>query len=289
MKNHSLFFLMALLLSSCAPATIVPTTTATITATSSPTITPTFTPTSTSTPRPIPTVTPTLPETIQLLYPQNISESSQDKLQIIVNEAYWFYANLGCSPNGFKVQFTNGISGYVKAGVPTFGLSNFESEPSVVSTGISHELVHQMCQNAFSDVTDDMSWTAEGMANYFSAMEQIRNTGMNSGVRISSIKEHDRGMARYVSNNFCQYSLELFEADNAYEVYGDAMAASSDVAMRLLVISTPDGINRAIHYYKLLATLPSQDAFKEAFGRPKEEFYKQYKDECIRNFPTLMK
>jgi hypothetical protein len=150
-----------------------------------------------------------------------------------------------------------------------------------------------MCQIAFTKKANmgaiDLRWLTEGVANYFSAMEQIKNTGMNSGVRFSNITQHDRGMAQFVSNNFCAIPLDKLEPANAHEIYSDSFSAVGDVATRLLVKTTPVGIQAIIKYYTLLATVRKDEAFEQAFGRPKEMFYEQYKDECIKNFPTLTK
>jgi len=134
----------------------------------------------------------------------------------------------------------------------------------------------------------DLRWLTEGVANYFSTMEQIENTGMNSGVKFNAVSEQSRGMAEWVSENFCQIQISKLEPANAHEIYPDGFGAIADVATRLLVKTTPDGINAVTNYYTLLSTTPKSDAFYQAFGKTKEEFYQQYQDECDQGFPTLI-
>ena len=91
----------------------------------------------------------------------------------------------------------------------------------------------------------------------------------------------------WVRQNFCAIRLSDLEPANAHETYPEGYAAVSDVAARLLVKTTPDGIKAIINYYTLLSRIPKEQAFARAFGRNKEEFYKQYQDECDKRFPTV--
>lgn len=209
-----------------------------------------------------------------------------------MDQAYWFYTGLGCSPEGFRVEGRdNDTGGEAFVGYAWFGIRNIETETSVVNTGISHELAHVMCQLAFTRKNKmgaiDFRWLTEGVPNYFSAMEQITNTGMNSGVKLSSIGDHDRGMADWVAQNFCQIALEKLEPANAHIVYPEGFGAIADVATRLLVKSTPDGIAAIFHYYTLLATTGKEDAFQQAFGLSTVDFYQKYQTECVDGFPTV--
>ncbi|MCE9647341.1 MAG: hypothetical protein K8S20_15195 [Chloroflexi bacterium] len=293
--NASRFLIAStwILLTSCQSAintSGLPSATALSSATAGVAATATFRPT--STPLPSPTSTPSLPITIELTFDTSIPEGARNQTAVTIDRAYWFYTALGCSPDGFKVNGRdNDIGGEASVGFAWIGIRNMESEPSVVETGISHEVAHVMCQLAFTGKNNmgaiDLRWLTEGVPNYFSAMEQITNTGMNSGVKLSSIGEHDRGMARWVSQNFCQIPLAKLEPANAHIVYSQGFGAIADVATRLLVKSNPDGVAAIIHYYTLLATTRKEDAFQQAFGISTVDFYQKYQTECINGFPTV--
>ncbi len=286
MKQFSIFFLLPLFLTSCTPAVQEPT------VTSIPTLTATITPIPTSTSKPTATAIPALPTSIEFVYDEAISDNIVTLVKTTVHEAYWYYINLGCSPNGFQVKITTGESGEVIA-IDAFkvGWQDLKTNPSVMAARVSHETAHVMCQFAFTKHLNmgliDLRWLTEGVANYFSTLEQFTNTGMNSGWR-GSIFDQEIGMAEQV-NPYCSYNeipLSILEGSNADQRYPE-MYAIGDVATRLLVKVNPDGFKVIINYYTYLANMPNKVAFEQAFGMTKEVFYQLYRDECRKGFPTI--
>lgn len=299
MKILSFIFLIILLLSSCIPATPLPTSTAT--PTEAPTITPTitFTPTPTSTPIPTVTSTPSLPNTIEFSFEKPISEKTQNEIKAIVNQAYWFYVGVGCSPDGFRANFyvgkEGGEGGYAdtdnKGVWMETGVASIDTDPNKVTNGISHELAHVMCQLAFTKPKTgqfgamDMRWLTEALANYFSAWERITNTGSDFGAK--TISEWEIGGAQGVTRKYCGFSLALLEASNADQIYRDEYYTAGHTAIVLLGKIAPDGITALLNYYKLLNKNSASKSFQEAFGKTKEEFYKQFQEECNNGFPAI--
>jgi hypothetical protein len=213
----------------------------------------------------------------------------------MVNQAYWFYVSIGCSPNGFRARFYDGEGGYadtdtkgvwIEAGIASIGL-----DPEKITGGISHELAHAMCQIAFTKPKSgqfgalDMRWLTEALANYFSTWERITNTGSDFGYK--TIAEWETSMAYNGSSKYCGFSIALLEASNADKKYKDQYFSAGHTATVLLAKTTPDGIAALLNYYKFLNKEFAAKAFQDAFGRTKEEFYKQYQTECEQGFPTL--
>lgn len=297
MKSFILLVIAAFLLISCASAPIPPTATSSpLPPTGTSTLTPTSTPKPTSTPRPTVTVTPSLPETIELTFDPFITEETQRKIRIAVDEAYWYYVKLGCSPDGLRAKFyigdSGGAAGYKRGVFFEAGLSKPDKLSSQETSAISHEMVHAMCQLQFTKIDAmgavDLRWLTEGVANYFSTMEQIQNTGMNSGSPFSNIKLQDRVMAENV-HAYCDVPISKLEPANAQDLYPPSKVyAIADVATRLLVKTTPDGISAVIKYYTLLPTDRKYKAFEDAFGRTTDEFYQEYQEECLKGFPSVV-
>lgn len=265
----------------------------TSTSTAKPTVTATFTPRPTSTPLPTLTATPALPSSIQFIFPDNITDEDKNELQVVVNQAYWFYVNLGCSSDGFTADFHKLNVGDASVGYFMLDISDWNTNQSQVEAAISHEIVHVVCQVAFTKYSAmgaiDLRWLTEGMPNYFSTIERIQNTGMNSGVRFSNVQQQTNGMVGNVSS-YCDVPLSRLEPANAQDLYPSyKVYAIADIATRLLIKTTPDGFGASIKYYKLLRTDGKYKAFEEAFGRKTTDFYEQYQDECIKGFPTLLK
>jgi hypothetical protein len=196
MEKKSFIFLIALLLSSCSPAMVLPISTttsiatSTTTSTETSTLTPTHTPNPTLTLQPTVTETPTLPDTIKLTFDKSISQEIQKKIRSHVNEAYWYFISLGCSPEGFKAKFYIGKGGYsdfVNGGVyMEDGVSGKGTDLSTTEYGsMSHEIAHVMCQTAFTRRANmgnfDLRWLTEAVAINLSTMERIQNTGSDWG------------------------------------------------------------------------------------------------------------
>jgi hypothetical protein len=256
-----------------------------------PPLTATATPTATAAPSP----TPTLPDTIEYKFDKSISEEAQTLVLETVNQAYWYYVSIGCSPVPFKASFYNGEAGnsdYLNGEIlVSAGVANIEMDPTKAVHAISHELAHVMCQHAFTQRQNlgslDLRWLTEAVANYFSAMERITNVGSNFGAR--TIHEMETGGLPNHGNGQCTINPAMLEASNAHLVYPDDFNFVGEAATILLVKTTPDGIVAVTNYYKLLSKGNPFAAFEAAFGRSTKEFYQQYQDECSKGFPAISK
>jgi hypothetical protein len=295
MKKVALAFISILLLTGCGNLTIQPSPTviATVKQTETSTATPTRTPKPTSTPLPTSTATPALPSSIQFVFPNNITDKEKNELQVVVNQAYWFNVNMGCSLDGFTADFHKLNVGDASVGYFMLDVSDWNTNKSKDEAAISHEIVHVMCQVAFTKYSAmgaiDLRWLTEGEPNYFSTIERIQNTGMNSGVHFSNVQQQTNGMVENV-RGYCDIPLSRLEPANAQELYPSYKGyAIADVATRLLIKTTPDGFSAIIKYYKLLRDNGKYKAFEDAFGRKTTSFYEQYQDECSKGFPTLLK
>jgi len=208
-----------------------------------------------------------------------------------VQQAYWFYLDLGCSPSSFKAKITKEENGEVIA-VDEFvvGWEDLEIDPSIMKQRVAHETAHIMCQLVFTRHYNmgaiDLRWLTEGVPNYYAAMEQVTHTGLNSGVPINNIDEQTQGMAEWISSNFCEVPLKTLEPGNADEILRE-FSGVGDVATRLLIKINPNDFQGVVKYYTLLSSKPNNVAFQEAFGMSKAEFYEIFKDECDKGFPTL--
>jgi len=297
MKSFDLILIASLLLVSCGNVSIQPTPTSTLTSTptQTPSPIPTFTSEPTSTPLPTVTSTPSLPNTIEFKFDKSVPEDIQNEIKVMVNQAYWYYIGLGCSPLGFKISFYNGEGGYtdyinnevrIKSGI-----ASIKTDSTKTTDSISHEIVHAMCQIAFTQRGNmgsiDLRWLTEAVANNFYAKERITNTGSHFGVTTPDGWDH--ATAEGLRDNFCEVSPSILERSNADKLYPNDYSTVSEVATTLLVKTTPNGINAIFDYYKLLNKESAVKAFQEAFGRTKEDFYKQYQDECAKGFPSVTK
>jgi len=294
MRKFNLIAIVSLLLASCVNATPELSATQTQAPTSTLTLIPTLTQTPTA------TSMPSLPETIEFSFENTISEETQNKIKAVVNHAYWFYVGIGCSPDGFRASFyvskEEGEGGYTdtdsKGVWIEAGVASIESNPSKTTGAISHEIAHAMCQIAFTKPKPgqlggiDMRWLTEGLANYFSGIERIADGDIV--FNYSNISEFEKSRF-YIKKELCGTSLLSLEAKDADKVYGDAYFTVGITATILLTKTTPDNYKALMNYYKFLNAAPASQAFEEAFGRTKEEFYQQYQDECEKGFPTILK
>src|SRR5574341_221650 len=282
MKGFIIILLASLLLADCANARIQPTATPILTSTETLTrVPPTRTPKPTLTPNPTVTFTPSLPNTIEFIFPVNLSEQQQNKIKVRVDQAYWFFASLGCSPEGFEAKFYNGEGGYANYYADGLklevGLADLADDFIGFGGEVSHEIAHTMCQIAYVKAKSDhlgsidLRWLTEGVANYFSAMEQIHTNGGYGGIKATSLQD-DHGLLKLVSEQLCDISLKSLEPGNAQDLYPEAFWAVGDVATRLLVRITPDGVKAVLDYYNLLPTTKRETAFEQAFGKTKEDF-----------------
>ena len=287
-KTIIAIMLLTSLLSSCAPATVEPTATSTplpaFTLTSTITLTPTLTLTPTITP------TPGLPNTVNITIDEKIPENIASLAKTTVNQAYWFYKNMGCSPDfrhatfvSYESALTVGYEGIL------VGWDDLSSISSNMNVRISHEMFHVMCQLAVQEDAEtgrDMLWLLEGNANYVVAMERLEHTGALSGVT-QTIPGHRIGMAQWVSQEYCAISLKTLEQGDERKVSPD-FGAIDEVAASLLAAISPDGISSFLHYYELRPELSREDAFEQAFGITIEDFYILYDEECSIGFPTII-
>jgi hypothetical protein len=172
------------------------------------------------------------------------------------------------------------------------GITSIESNPHKTTGSISHEIAHTMCQMAFTKSKPgqfgsiDLRWLTEALANYFSTWERITNTGSDFGYE--TIAEWETSLAYNGSSKYCGFSLALLERSDSDKIYQDQYYSAGHTATVFLTKTTPGGITALLNYYKFLNKDSASKAFQEAFGRTKEEFYKQYRDECINGFPTIL-
>jgi hypothetical protein len=287
--------ILVLLCSGCAPAIVPPVPTASRMA--SPTFPPTMTPEPTSTSQPTATAIPDLPDTIDITFDTAISPILQEKIKSQINEAYWFYVGMGCSPDGFHAHFSKGTSGYVdyidSSASIEIGVSGVGTDLTMSEYGaISNELVNAMCELAFAKPQPgqfgsmDLNWLGEPVAINLSAMERIADNGIDWGFRnysdreISDLKE--------VAEKYCGISPAMLEAHDAFQTHADVYFPVSQAAVHFLVETSPGGYEAIWNYYKNLHQESSAKAFLDAFGRTKEDFYQQYQEECGKGFPTIL-
>lgn len=287
-KTIIAIMLLTSLLSSCAPATVEPAMTSTPLPTY--TLTPTITLTPTLTLAPIITLTPGLPDKIKFEIDDRVPEIIVETVRTTVNQAYWYYVDLGCSPDFRRVIVTREENAFTLDidGIKV-GWDNLDEDLSKISTRVSHEMFHVMCQLAIQgdDETGmDMLWLLEGNANYVVAMERITHTGMLTGVN-QTVTGHHVGMAEWISNELCQVSLKDLEQGDERKV-SQHFGAVDEVAASLLTSISPDGISSFLHYYEFRPELSNEEAFEKAFGITIEDFYILYDDECRSGFPTII-
>jgi hypothetical protein len=299
MKNFSLFSLIILLFSSCAPAASTPIAPTTQSTTIIPTSTlePTSTPSPTLTLTPTITSTPLLPGTIEFLIDKAIPEKFIDVVKTTVNQAYWYYVGLGCSPEFHKVVVkSKELAGNFGLDGINVGWDDLKNISTNMDVRISHEMAHVMCEIQFTkDVNtgEELLWLFEGTANYFSDTERLTNTGLLSGQKGDPVG-HASDMGQWViQNNFCNYPFSSVEKDieplgtGALGVKFPDYPGVGGVAAALLAKTSPDGILALINYYKYLLDDSSDIAFQKAFSKTKSEFYHQFQEECSRGFPSL--
>lgn len=288
---------MILVLTSCVPATQEPAISTAVPSTQTLIPSPTFpassTPTLTITP------TPSLPETIDFEFDESIPENIVDLVKTTVNQAYWYYVDLGCSPEFHHVKvvasekaLTTGTDGI------QVGWDNLKYISPNMDVRISHEMSHVMCQLGIKkdpDAGHEMMWLLEGMANYFTALERFENTGMLGGVE-GNAAHYEIATAVWVNDShFCSYRFRSVEKDiQPYDTgalsrrYPDYTRVGEAAAILLSKINS-NGMAAFVSYYKYLVNDPSEIAFEKAFGLTKEGFYQQFQSECENGFPTFYK
>ncbi len=208
-----------------------------------------------------------------------------------VNQAYWYYIALDCSPKFYSVIVTRSENALTlnTDGIKV-GWDDLDSDISTMSTKVSHEMFHVMCQLAIQEdpeTGEDMLWLREGNANYVVGMERIEHSGMLSGVK-QTFPDHNMGMAEWVSESFCEISPKRLEQGDERKV-SPYFGAIDEVAASLLVQISPNGINSFLHYYELRQKVSNEEAFEIAFGITKDSFYQQYQQECANGFPSIAK
>jgi hypothetical protein len=297
MKRFALLFLALFLLTGCGNTAIQPTEITPIpsTKTATPIQTSILTPTLTS--LPTVTFTPSLPEAIEFEFDEAIPENFVAVVKTTVNQAYWYYVNLGCSPEFHKVVVeSRETAGNFGLDGINIGWDDLKTISLNMDVRISHEMAHVMCEIQFTkdvDTGGELEWLFEGTANYFADEERLVNTGKLAGVP-GTIIDHQVGMSEWlISSNFCNYPFKSVEKDipplgtGALSIKFPDFAGVGEVAAMLLAKTNPNGRDALLDYYKNFANDSSDTAFQKAFGLTKDDFYQQFQNECEHGFPTF--
>lgn len=295
MKRFTVILIAVCLLVGCSSSPIQPSATPTSTFTATPTTIPTRTLTPTLTPIPSATPIPELPQTVQIEFDKVIPENIVDLVKNTVDQAYWYYVNMGCSPDFHRVQIVGHESALtIGTDAVLIGWDDLTTISPNMDVRISHEMAHIMCQIAIKKDPDgtglELMWLLEGTANYFADEERLISTGKLSGIE-GTVINHEIGMGEWVtSSNLCGFSFHSVEKDTGTlgKDFPDYPGVG-EVAAILLATTSPDGKQALINYYKFLVDNPGDVAFQKAFGRTKDNFYQQFKDECNQGFPTIAK